>query len=150
MRLWSIHTKYLDAKGLVALWREALLAQAVLAGKTRGYKNHPQLDRFRNIADPLAAISTYLWGVYQESLQRGYDFDITRISHRVGRQRIQVTRGQLAYEMEHLKGKLKMRDEVAFNEIKRVRIVKPHPMFDVVAGEVEDWEKGEDALHGSQ
>ena len=41
MKLWSIHPKYLDAKGLVALWREALLAQKVLDGKTEGYKNHP-------------------------------------------------------------------------------------------------------------
>lgn len=43
MRLWSLHPQYLDAKGLVALWREGLLAQAVLAGQTRGYKRHPQL-----------------------------------------------------------------------------------------------------------
>ncbi|WP_368086417.1 pyrimidine dimer DNA glycosylase/endonuclease V [Nitrosomonas sp. Nm34] len=26
MRLWSIHPKYLDAKGLLALWREGLQA----------------------------------------------------------------------------------------------------------------------------
>jgi hypothetical protein len=140
MRLWSIHPKYLDAKGLLALWREALLAQAVLAGETSGYRNHPQLDRFKRVADPLAAISTYLWGVYQESLQRGYDFDIAKISKRVGRQRLRVTRGQLVYEMEHLQNKLETRDEKAFAAIKGVRLLKAHPMFDVVAGEVEDWE----------
>ncbi len=140
MRLWSLHPKYLDARGLVALWREALLAQAVLAGRTRGYRNHPQLDRFRQTPDPLATISVYLWGVYQESLRRGYDFDISRIAHRVGRQRMQVTRGQLAYEMEHLRNKLEKRDEVAFNAIKSVRLLKPHPMFDAVAGGVEEWE----------
>jgi hypothetical protein len=33
MRLWSLHPEYLDANGLVALWREALLAQAFLQGK---------------------------------------------------------------------------------------------------------------------
>ena len=141
MRLWSIHPKYLDAKGLVALWREALLAQAVLAGETSGYRNHPQLERFKQSSDPVAAISTYLWGVYQESLERGYDFDISKIAHKVGRQRLDVTRGQLAYEMEHLRGKLKVRDEKRFNEIQRVHIIKVHPMFNVVAGEVEDWEK---------
>jgi len=141
VRLWSIHPKYLDAKGLVALWREALLAQAVLAGKTRGYKNHPQLYRFRQTSDPMAAMSTYLWGVYQESLQRGYDFDIRKIIRGVGRERMQVTRGQIAYEMEHLKNKLKIRDPEAFNEIKSVRLLKAHPMFDVIAGKVEDWEK---------
>ena len=37
MRLWTLHPKYLDPQGLVALWREALLARAVLQGKTRGY-----------------------------------------------------------------------------------------------------------------
>jgi hypothetical protein len=141
VRLWSIHPKYLDAKGLVAVWREALLAQAVLSGETSGYRNHPQLNRFRQSADPIEAISTYLWGVYQESLQRGYDFDISKIAHKVGRQRIEVTRGQLAYEIEHLQGKLKVRDETRFNQIKQVRIIKVHPMFDVVAGGVEDWEK---------
>ena len=36
MRLWSLHPRYLDAKGLVALWREGLLAQAVLKGQTKG------------------------------------------------------------------------------------------------------------------
>ncbi len=140
MRLWSIHPKYLDARGLVALWREALLAQAVLAGKTSGYRNHPQLNRFRMTDDPMESISTYLWGVYRESLQRGYDFDIARISHHVGRQRMDVTRGQVAYEMEHLKNKLKTRDIAAFNKIDTVRIIKPHPMFDLVTGGIEDWE----------
>jgi hypothetical protein len=141
VRLWSIHPKYLDAKGLLALWREALLAQAVLAGETSGYRNHPQLNRFRQSSDPIGAISTYLWGVYQESLQRSYDFDISKIAHRVGRQRIAVTRGQLAYEMEHLQRKLKARDEAAYNMIKVVRVIKTHPMFNLVPGGVEDWEK---------
>jgi hypothetical protein len=45
MRLWSVHPKYLDARGLVALWREGLLAQAVLRGRTSGYVRHPQLRK---------------------------------------------------------------------------------------------------------
>ena len=40
-------------QGLVALWREALLARAVLRGKTRGYRHHPQLHRFRASATPV-------------------------------------------------------------------------------------------------
>lgn len=48
MRIWSVHPSLLDAKGLVACWRETLLAQKVLQGLTKGYKNHPQLDRFSN------------------------------------------------------------------------------------------------------
>jgi hypothetical protein len=46
MRLWSVHPRYLDRQGLTAAWREALLAQKVLTGTTRGYRNHPQLVRF--------------------------------------------------------------------------------------------------------
>jgi hypothetical protein len=38
MRLWTLHPKCLDARGLVVPWREALLAQKVLRGETRGYK----------------------------------------------------------------------------------------------------------------
>ncbi|HKX52383.1 MAG TPA: pyrimidine dimer DNA glycosylase/endonuclease V [Nitrosospira sp.] len=37
MRLWTLHPRYLDTKGLVAAWREALLAQKVLSGLTSGY-----------------------------------------------------------------------------------------------------------------
>jgi len=47
VRIWSLHPKYLDRQGLTACWREALLAQAVLNGATRGYTRHPQLVRFR-------------------------------------------------------------------------------------------------------
>ena len=52
MRIWSLHPKYLDTKGLVALWRETLLAKHVLEGKTKGYRNHPQLDRFKKAQNP--------------------------------------------------------------------------------------------------
>jgi len=70
MRIWSLHPKYLDTKGLVALWRETLLAQHVLEGKTKGYKNHPQLDRFKRSKKPIEVINQYLAGVYAEALTR--------------------------------------------------------------------------------
>lgn len=75
MRLWSLHPSYLDAKGLVALWREGLLAKTVLNGQTKGYKKHPQLERFKASPDPIAAINAYLWGVYNEAERRRYNFD---------------------------------------------------------------------------
>ena len=56
MRIWSVHPSQLDRAGLVACWRETLLAQAVLSGRTQGYQNHPQLVRFRATAEPLAAV----------------------------------------------------------------------------------------------
>jgi len=59
MRLWSLHPSYLDPQGLVAVWREGLLAQAVLRGQTTGYTRHPQLARFRG-AGALGAMAAYL------------------------------------------------------------------------------------------
>ena len=141
MRLWSIHPEYLDAKGLVALWREALLAQAVLAGNTRGYRQHPQLLRFQQKRDPVAAVTTYLWGVYRESQRRGYNFDPSRILQRAGRHRLRVTSGQMEFELSHLKAKLKRRDPGAYRLISKLDEVRPHPMFELVDGDMEEWEK---------
>ncbi|HWQ19849.1 MAG TPA: pyrimidine dimer DNA glycosylase/endonuclease V, partial [Methanotrichaceae archaeon] len=75
--MWSIHPKYLDARGLVALWREGLLAQKVLRGETQGYRYHPQLNRFKEAEDPKAAIAGYLKEVVKEAGRRGYCFDET-------------------------------------------------------------------------
>ena len=95
MRLWSLHPRYLDPQGLVALWREALLARAVLGGRTRGYRSHPQLERFHAHSAPRSAISFYLQGIHAEAVARGYSFDRSK----VGRARIQatifVTEGQI-------------------------------------------------------
>src|SRR5512137_2853756 len=100
MRLWSLHPCYLDAKGLVALWREGLLARAVLAGQTRGYRHHPQLERFRSSANPVAALDCYLWPVYEEAVQRGYRFDAGKLGQKIKCTRILVTAGQLCYEWQ--------------------------------------------------
>jgi hypothetical protein len=79
MRIWSLDPAYLDRQGLTAGWREALLAQAVLAGRTKGYRHHPQLTRFREQPDPLAAVGEYLAGVAEEATRRGYRYDVTKI-----------------------------------------------------------------------
>jgi len=141
MRIWSLQPSYLDAKGLVALWREALLARAVLLGHTRGYTHHPQVIRFRSSPDPVAAIENYLVVVYEEALQRGYAFDRGKLGAPVLCPRIEVTRGQLRYEMFHLKGKLQIRDPQRFELVKEIVDPIPHPLFLVVEGEVEPWEK---------
>lgn len=112
MRLWSLHPKYLDSKGLVALWREALLAQAVLRGETKGYRNHPQLQRFRMQLSPRACIAEYLRAVHAESLERGYRFDERRIAHPGTSARLSVTGGQLDFEWRHLLAKLEARAPV--------------------------------------
>ena len=141
MRLWSIHPKYLDAKGLVALWREGLLAQDVLKGKTRGYRHHPQLDRFKQHPFPLKAIADYLNAVWSEAYKRGYQFDQTKISQPVFCARIKVTRGQLRYEFDWLCQKLRKRNPLKYKEIKCLRRIASHPLFLIVAGDVAPWEK---------
>lgn len=140
MRLWSIHPKYLDSKGIVALWREGLLARAVLNGKTNGYKNHPQLERFKKQEDPSIALDTYLLYVYKESVKRGYKFNKMKIGHQFTDSKIDVTDGQITYELQHLKNKLRSRNKQKYDNIKGLKKASPNPIFRVVKGNVEDWE----------
>jgi hypothetical protein len=141
MRLWSLHPKYLDPKGLVALWRESLLAQAVLRGETRGYRTHPQLDRFKNHTAPLAAISLYLNGIYVEAKARGYAFDKSKIKPARKPVFLTVTTGQVAYEWAHLLKKLKVRNPALYRKWRNTEAPETHPLFTVCAGEVELWER---------
>lgn len=140
MRIWSLHPKYLDARGLVALWREALLAQKVLQGETRGYRHHPQLDRFKAQPDPVAAVGAYLLHVWKEADRRGYQFDRSKIAAPPSRRKMPVTTGQLAYEWDHLQAKLRNRDPVKFRANQRAPDLLAHPLFEPTEGEVEPWE----------
>jgi hypothetical protein len=140
MRLWSLHPRLLDARGLVALWREALLAQAVLRGRTSGYKHHPQLDRFRDQAKPVASIADYLRGIQREAERRGYRFDASRISRARGGGSIPCTRGQLEYEWAHLRRKLVARDAGWLRTLSGAALA-PHDIFTIRAGPVADWER---------
>lgn len=141
MRLWTVHPRYLDGRGLVALWREALLAQAVLRGQTRGYTRHPQLTRFRAQASPLGAIADYLRIVHAESVSRGYRFAAGKVSRARGTGLIAVTRGQLEHEWRHLLAKLAARDRARLRRLTGVTRPRPHPLFRVVPGRVESWER---------
>lgn len=140
MRLWTLHPKYLDARGLVALWREALLAQAVLRGHTRGYTRHPQLLRFRESPAPEAAIAVYLQAVLAESARRGYRFDAARIAAASHVERLPASQGQLDYEWSHLREKLRARTPAWFAGIQEVTHPESHPLFRVVPGGVASWE----------
>jgi hypothetical protein len=141
MRLWSLHPRYLDRRGLVALWREGLLAQAVLRGRTRGYRHHPQLARFRAHARPLACIAAYLRAVAAEARSRGYAFAAEKISRAQGWGRLKVSRGQLAYEWRHLRRKLTGRDAGWLTSLGSIERPRAHPLFRVVRGAVEPWER---------
>lgn len=141
MRLWTLHPRYLDARGLVAVWREALLAQKVLQGRTKGYRHHPQLARFRVTGDPEAAVASYLAGVLDEATRRGYAFGASRISGRRFPGRIDATDGQLRYEWEHLRRKLERRDPRWLDRCGSLQLPEPHPVFRIVPGPVEGWER---------
>jgi len=141
MRLWSIHPSQLDRAALVAGWREALLAQAVLAGRTRGYTSHPQLERFQATAHPLATVGAYLAGLADEADARGYRFDRTRIdSPGVPSGELEVASGQMAYEWAHLGAKLAVRSP---EDARRWAgsVPRPHPLFVVVDGAIASWER---------
>jgi len=140
MRLWSIHPKYLDRIGLVALWRESLLAKKVLLGKTKGYTKHPQLERFRKQKDSVASIQMYLLSILQESELRGYNFDKSKIGMKRSKNKISVTEGQIAYEFKHLKNKLMQRDTDKYKQLKRIKSPESNPVFVLRKGDVESWE----------
>lgn len=166
MRLWSLHPRYLDRQGLTGGWREALLAQAVLAGRTKGYRSHPQLVRFRAHPDPAAAIGAFLQITAEEATERGYNFDVTRID-RPGRPasdhpdagrdldadessgalpgipvtQIPVTEGQVAYEWQHLLAKIGQRTPERLEALLGISAPQVHPLFEVVPGPIESWER---------
>lgn len=143
MRLWSLHPRYLDSRGLTAVWREALLARAVVAGETRGYRAHPQLARFAGCAAPLDTLNLYLHGVLVEAQARGFSFDAGKLPAVRSRRRLTVTRGQLDFELRHLQSKLRVRDPGRLHLLPRVvERADAHPLFRVVAGPVEVWERG--------
>jgi Pyrimidine dimer DNA glycosylase len=141
MRLWTLHPHHLDPRGLVALWREALLAQAVLLGRTRGYAHHPQLVRFQRQPDPLGAIARYLSDVLIEASQRGYKFDDSKIASSPSSHLIIETDGQLLFEWQHLMVKLSQRSPSVYQLAAHVPVPDPHPIFIIVPGPIAAWER---------
>lgn len=141
MRIWTLHPKYLDPPGLTALWREALLARKVLLNRTRGYRHHPQLDRFRAHDRPVAAINSYLAGIHREAAARGYRFDASKIGRARASARIAEARGQLAFEWRHFKAKLRRRNRSRLRSLAGIRSPDSHPLFRIVPGPVRDWER---------
>lgn len=141
MRIWSLHPSYLDTKGLVAVWREGLLALHVLRGQTKGYTQHPQLLRFKAHASPVLAISNYLHAVVDEAEQRQYQFQRGKLEPFIELPLILVTRGQVEYEAQHLLKKLEQRDPERWQQFQQLSNFTTHPLFTVIEGEREPWEK---------
>jgi hypothetical protein len=141
MRIWTLHPKYLDPQGLVALWRESLLARAVLRGETKGYRHHPQLHRFLQQAAPRSAINSYLAGVLTEARSRGYSFDGSKVGPIRTPASLASTDGQLQFEWQHLLRKLKKRSPAHYRRLRGVTCPLPHPSFSIVRGQLEPWER---------
>lgn len=142
MRIWTLHPKYLDPQGLVALWREALLARAVLRGETKGYRHHPQLLRFQSHATPRFAINAYLGAIHAEAQARGYAFDRRKLGPVRAGVRIESTTGQLRFEWQHLMGKLRVRSPALYRRWRGVAVPASHPLFSIGRGSIETWERG--------
>ena len=140
MRLWSISPKYLDGKGLVALWRETLLAKHVILGLTKGYKNHPQLIRFKKSENPELSINSYLLTIFNESKVRGYNFNIEKIGPTDSTIQLNVNSEQIVYEFEHLQRKLKDRDPIRYQENKNTKEIANNDFFKIIPGAIESWE----------
>jgi hypothetical protein len=141
MRLWTLHPRHLDPQGLVALWREALLAKAVIRGKTTGYRHHPQLQRFLAHRSPAAAINAYLHTVLAEARTRGYSFDAKKVAPLRGGLRISATAGQLDHEWLHLGRKLKARSPAHHRQWREAGAPRANPLFRVRPGGIEAWER---------
>lgn len=146
MRLWSLHPKYLDPQGLVALWREGLLARAVLRGETRGYTRHPQLERFAAHEHPRLAINAYLAAVHAEAVSRGYAFDRSKLGQVRKVAPITVGTGQLALEWRHLQQKLAARSPLLHARWSGLASPDCHPLFEPGPGPVASWERANQGI----
>lgn len=141
MRLWSIHPSYLDTVGLVALWREGLLARKVLLGQTKGYTRHPQLIRFREASDPVRTLDFYLKAVYDEAVQRGYHFNLQKIDPPEQVPLLPIPDKQLEHEFRHLLNKLQKRTPQRYTLLNQTTAPLPHPLFQLFQGDICSWEK---------
>ena len=141
MRLWTLHPRYLDAQGLVALWREALLAREVLRGRTDGYRQHPQLKRFRLCTSARSAINGYLAAIHADAQLRGYKFDRSKLGRVASMQSIIATDGQVQYEWSWLLAKLKQRSPTIYRRHLEISLPAAHPLFHVVSGPIAEWER---------
>ena len=146
MRLWSLQPRYLDWKGLGANWREGLLGQDIILGRTKGWRNHPQMDRFKTHRDPVAAINYFLQENHREATKRGYNYNYSKILNPVEDiEPLDLTKGQLRYELGLLSERLGRRDPEWLRNIQAAYSEDPplpHPLFNAVEGDVESWEKG--------
>jgi hypothetical protein len=151
MRLWSFHPKYLDNVGLSRAINEGVSGYKALTGKQKMWKNHPQLTRFKDYGETQLKL-------YIEHLLIHF-YNRKCISIKLSPQPfnvfvkdvIEVTTGQLIYEWNHYLNKLEKRNNDLYQELMHITCPEPHPLLEVVEGDIESWEKvrsklGEDKM----
>ena len=144
MRIWSLHPQYLDQKGLGGQWEEGIIAQNTLFFQEGKYLNYPVLHRVKAHQEPVAWIGMYLNEILKEAnVNRGYNYNDQLIKQLKPTLPMPVTRGQLYYEWTLLQGRLQKRDPVkmSLNDGVDINNIKANPMFYVIDGDIEDWER---------
>lgn len=149
MRVWSIHPKYCDTPRLNGMWREGLLAKAVIEGTTPkgGYRKHSQAERLKVHPDPVKLINHILYEVWKVAQERGFKYDIKKLNKRIVDEplstKLEVTRGQIEYEfnfMQHKIGAVDTRYKINTEEVRKNGI-EVNPCFKIVPGDIMDFEK---------
>lgn len=127
------------------------------------YYNHPQLFRFKETLNE-NAMSIYLYHIWYEANKRGYKFDHSKIKQidvieqikDLDHNKLTVTKGQLIFEINHLQKKLKTRDRKKYIEVSKEiewreganhlyyneNKIKVNPLFKIINGNKEQWERG--------
>jgi hypothetical protein len=139
MRIWTVHPRYLDVKGFVALWRETLLGMETLKKHVKcqhyiPWYKHPQLAPFKAQSDPILYISNYLYLVLEESRRRNYNFDgskLDAIPYCENLPLIKASREVLVHEWLVCLGRYRVRSPKWFEEVKDISPleVDPHPLY---------------------
>jgi hypothetical protein len=114
----------------------------VLRGATRGYRNHPQLARFRQHPAPVSAINHYLLHIANEADARSYCFDRSKIGAVRNRSTMTANSGQLAFELEHLRRKVLARAPSDAARLPTGTGLRAHPLFTIHRGPIAPWERG--------
>jgi Pyrimidine dimer DNA glycosylase len=148
MRLWSFDPSCLDQRGLCGLWREVLVGlRAFEKGPGAPWYNHPQLTRFKQHPNGLGVLAEYAEYVLNEGHKRGYKFNARHLDPYLELYdvnftgAIQVTEGQFGYEIEHFMRKLAIREPIRYTNYLNEPKFSPHPIFTIVDGDIESWEK---------
>jgi hypothetical protein len=83
----------------------------------------------------------YLKFVWEEAVNRNYNFDASKFDSKAEHCNIRVSTGQISFEKEHLLNKLKIRDRTKYELLHQQKEIELHPLFTIYPGEIELWER---------